>query len=164
MQSAGIRVVENCSWKKRSFKILSWKVCRWKVSVWVGKSLAKLERTERSWKVSLKLRNSEVQSSKFKWIWKIVTEVGRFQLLLIFPTAKEACQVRSKLSNFISNFPTSARTFQLRRELSNFIFPIPCRTIQLKTFQLLFFPTALSNNRYPNQLVDYKPGNDNKNE
>ena len=44
----------------------------------VRKSQAKLERTERSWKVSLKLE-SFATVGKFRCSWKVPAEVGKFE-------------------------------------------------------------------------------------
>ena len=74
------------SWKVLSWKVWSWKVCRsWKEPSEVGKNPAKLERTQRSWKVfflswkvSLKLE-SFAEVGKFRCSWKVLAEVGKYE-------------------------------------------------------------------------------------
>ena len=98
---------DRCSWKgqleKTSFKSESLQLenfcLSWKEPSEVGKNPAKLERTDRSWKISF--------------------EVGKFWLKFTsnFPTLPRTFQFRLefsnfKLSNFILDFPTSC-SFQL---------------------------------------------------
>ena len=77
-------VRDTCSRKEQLERTRSWKVLSKKVSIWVGKSLAKLERTDRSWKEStevgkflLKLESfAEVLKFWLKlessgWTWKV---------------------------------------------------------------------------------------------
>ena len=79
-----------------------------------------------------------------------------FQLQRIFPTSKDAFQLRSGLSNFARLFPTSLGSFQPRSVLSNFarFFPTSAklsnfRLSNLKLSNFSFFPTALSNYMHP---------------
>ena len=79
----GVNLRDKCSWKGQLEKTRSWKVLSWKDPSEVGKNRAKLERTERGWKVS-----SEV--GKFRWSWKVLAEVGNFKLTwkLLFPNTR----------------------------------------------------------------------------
>ena len=112
----------------------------------VGKSQAKLERTERSWK--------EISMMNFP------TSVTTFQVHSNLPTSARTFQMRrnfqKKLSNFARFFPTSLGSFQLQSVLSNFAWLFPTsaklsnfRLSNLKLSNFSFFPTALSNYTYP---------------
>jgi len=126
MENGGMRLVGKDSWNERE-------VGKSKV----GKSQAKFERTDRSWKVSFEV-------GKFRCSWKVLAEVGK--LNLNFPTSARAFQLQLILSNFNRFFPNSLVFFQLCLALSNFSETFQLQTFQLGTFQLL----VLSN--CPSQL------------
>ena len=121
--------------KSESFKLESLKLESFFLSCKepseVGNNPAKLERTNRSWKVSFEVE-------KYRWSWKV-------SLKLISLAYESFAEVGfAEVGNFSSNFPTSPLTLQLRHEHSNFgsnfqtsIFPISFWTFKLNTFQLL---------------------------
>ena len=88
-----------------------------------------MERTERSWKVSLKLE-SFAAVGKFWLKLEKSNEIGKLSLTVV--------QLQLELSNFGANFPNS-------------IFPISFWTFRLQTFQILVFSNC------PFQLHVYYP-------
>ena len=158
MEVTGIRVVGKGQLERtRSWKVLSWKVWSWKEPSKVGKNLAKLERTHRSWKASFEVEkfccswkvwiNLEICD----WSWKVtlqirvrVTSVTTFQYHSNFPTSARTSQLQKKLSNFDRFFPTSVGSFQLHLGISNFSETFKLQTFQVKTFQLNVFQATLT--------------------